>query len=116
MLSQCLFPQLHPTLQQAVLDAGGKYREIHPEEPFFPTQEIAEEWAAAQGYQSGYTVDIIVILALPNGERVGLTTTAQHNRAHQQALIYMRAHSRCAESKGVMFEAWEIRFPPDSYN
>ena len=114
--TQDIFNSLAPELHNAVTAAGGGLRTIHREEPFFPTQKIAEDWASAQQYQGGYIVGVIVVLVLPDGERIGLTTTAQHKRAHEQALAYMQAHSKCAESKGVMFEAWEVGFLPDSYN
>lgn len=110
------FKKIHPAVRAAVISEGGGFRTIYDEEPFFQSREFAEEWAAAQGYQGGYIIGIVVVFLLPDGRKVGLTTTANHVRAHEQALVYLKAHSECEESHGTMWEAWEIGFLPESYN
>ena len=116
MSSTALFHSHALTLRDAVLFNGGGHRSVSEDEPFFPSMEKAKEFGAANDKGGGYIVGIIVILVLPNGQKIGLTTTAQFERAHQQARAYLKAHDESPDSKGVMYTAWEVGFLSTSVN
>ena len=79
-----IFDHLDPAIQKTINTISGGCRTIAPDEFFFPTQESAKQWAEEDEYHdAGYIVGIIVILVLPDGQRIGLTTTAQFDRAEQ---------------------------------
>ena len=115
--SDPIFEQIDPDIQEMIKWGEGGYRTIRPGEFFFPSREDAEEWAEKNDQEdAGYIVGIIIVLVLPDGQRIGLTTTAQFERAEQQAAAYMAAHRASETSRGVMFKVWEVGFLPTSIN
>ena len=112
-----IFEQINPAIQEMIKWSEGGYRTIRPGEFFFPSREHAEKWAEDNDREdAGYIVGIIVVLVLPDGQRIGLTTTAQFDRAEQQAAAYLAAHSASETSRGVMFKVWEVGFLPSCVN
>ncbi len=115
MSSQDLFGQLTPELQMVFRVAGAGYRSICPEEHFFASQEDARErgelvLARKPEEFGGFLVGIIVLVEFLDGQRFGLTTTAQFERAEKQATILLAACSR--KDPYRLRKAWEVSFLP----
>ena len=106
-----LFNSLALPVRDAVYMYGGGYRSIGENEPFFPSMEKAKEFAKTTDKGGGYIVGLIAVFTFPNGERIGLTTTANFERGHQQTDAYVKAHKE-ANASGIMTKVWEVGYLP----